>query len=138
MGMYTNLKFCARIKPEYESVVQRLVDGERWEDIENPYISDDSPFSVWARVGRCNSIPHGFCCVRDYENRNVFSNGWWEVSCSLKNYEGEIEHFLSNILPVLADYAEGETHYEEMPEPDTFTLRDDVLETVYGRNEGLY
>jgi hypothetical protein len=44
-----------------------------------------------------------------------FKDGWWEFSCSLKNYEGEIKKFVEFIRPMIEKVDEFWSLYEEFP-----------------------
>jgi hypothetical protein len=51
--------------------------------------------------------------------------GFWEFACSLKNYEGEIEFFVENVLKKISTLHYCESLYEEFPYPDMPHLFDD-------------
>ncbi len=115
MGMYTGLRFEARLKPIVADAM-RLVEGgdDFWESLSRIIpISND-----WLNTARKNFIPFG--------SVNYMPDDWtllgpvyptentWNVCCSLKNYEGEIERFLREVLPYLiSESCRVEYRYEE-------------------------
>ena len=115
MGMYPGLKVTAKIKQEFveelsnvlssdADYVWKTVDLERFRFVEK-----------YANLSRSNFIPFGAVCYMpsDWDNKNSFENGVWKFCCSLKNYDGEIEIFLKEVLVEICEWAKIERLYEE-------------------------
>jgi len=124
MGMYTGLRVVAKIKPEYKGLVDSIVEYRNpmgcWLDVVGQY-----PFTQqFAEMGRSNFIPYGSLNYMPYEweKTNEWDGATWSFCCSLKNYEGEIETFLTTILVVISEYAEVEYLYEEMTTPHKYVV----------------
>ncbi|USL89334.1 hypothetical protein vBBceHLY2_00058 [Bacillus phage vB_BceH_LY2] len=131
MGMYTGLRMKVYVKEEYREMIGDISNHEKdWDEFihEFPFIS------LFAEYDRSSFIPGGsLCympeswCTRDDENlvdvvhdgfETSFSEdtGYWTFACSLKNYESEIEVFLSRVASVIVDSTKEqyiETLYEE-------------------------
>ena len=125
MGMYTGLRFSARLKPEYVDQIQALIDSDMicpspWEAFEHESIK------AFATFPRSSMIPFGSICYMPdgWDQTNRIEDGLWHVCCSLKNYSGEVTKFINSVLPVIADSAYGEYLYEEFSKPDTFSVVD--------------
>jgi hypothetical protein len=114
MGMYTGLYFKALIKEEYRGMVRLAIDHS-WYFAGNHYPVARN----WSSVGRCESIPWGALCYMpdDFPDQCCdIANGVWEVSCSLKNYQGEIQTFIKDVLSVISEEVyECFSLYEEYP-----------------------
>jgi len=129
MGMYTGVRARVKIKPEHRDAIKKLHDYGDWTVVSCPGVID------WIMHGRCGFIPFGVLAYmpedfgdpfepsRDKcgpkEGGSEFDGEWWTFSCSLKNYEGEIEFFMENVMCHLVqevDYCE--SLYEEYPSPD--------------------
>ena len=116
MGMYTGLYFKALIKEEYREMVDSAISDHDW-----AAIGEKFPIAKeWAKVGRCKFIPWGALCYMpdDFPDPcRDMTNGVWEVSCSLKNYEGEIQKFVEEVLkPISQEIYECFSLYEEYGE----------------------
>lgn len=111
MGMYTGLNALVKIKPEYHDAIDCLVNRNVPNDVENlwKYISEnfDVPGAKeWSEYFRCSQIPFGCLAYMPDDFGGLFgdnggvsySNRWLMFSCSLKNYENEIEFFIKNVL----------------------------------------
>ena len=120
MGMYTGLKGKITIKEDkrddFLSMLSSYYNNEHkcWSRILGEH--------KWLGYGRNEFIPFGALsympCEWDNQERKYnLSTGEFEFACSLKNYEGEIEFFLSNVLPEIADSWELEELYEEDEQP---------------------
>ena len=112
MGMYTGLR--GRILLKDNKLTSVLIEkGFQWEEVASVYF--DETISAWASVGRCNFIPNGAVC---YMPAN-WSEGWsvegnvLSFTCSLKNYNNEIEIFITYVLPHIAEAWNLEKLYEE-------------------------
>jgi hypothetical protein len=110
----------------------------------------------WADVGRCNFIPYGALSymAEDWvkeanlkETLGPHTDGaWgreravgyrWKVCCSLKNYEGEIEHFLRRVMPhLIAEKVTVETLFEYDNEPTIWNIAPvDMTLGDFGRDD---
>lgn len=120
MGMYTGLRFEAKLKPIVADAMRLLYkesgsDGF-WGDLSRIIPISDR----WLSVGRKDFIPFGALSYMpsDWDETPVGIDGkTWKVCCSLKNYEGEIGIFLSDVLPYLiSEPCRTEVLYEEWEE----------------------
>lgn len=118
MGMYTGLRFQAELKPIVADAMRLVKDADDfWESLSRILPISDR----WLNVARRSFIPFGSvnympddwsddratCPV--YPTENI-----WDVCCSLKNYEGEIECFLREVLPYfISEPCRAEYRYEE-------------------------
>lgn len=115
MGMYTGLRFEARLKPIVADAM-RLVEGgdDFWEPLSRIIpISND-----WLNTPRKNFIPFGSVNYMPDDWKRIEpvypTENTWNVCCSLKNYEGEVELFLREVLPYfIFDPCRVEYRYEE-------------------------
>jgi hypothetical protein len=124
MGMYTGIRFEARLRADALPIVTALyeVGGNvsRW-----GAVAEQHPLpwlQAWARVGRCDFIPFGALAYMpaDWKETNLDPpvDGVWRVCCSLKNYQGEIGIFLDAVLPhLIAESCTCEVLYEEDDAP---------------------
>lgn len=77
----------------------------------------------WATVWRCDFIPWGSIRYLDWVHEAKLVGNVWNVCCSLKNYEGEIEEFLANVLPhFLQEPCICEIRFEEWKESKFVTV----------------
>ena len=93
MGMYTGLRFEAKLKPFVADAIDLILSEE------NQYSMWDALAGVipidrkWLNVGRKDFIPFGSMSYMpdDWYHRNdIYRHDQrWFVCCSLKNYEGE-------------------------------------------------
>jgi len=119
MGMYTGLRFKAELKPIVASAM-RLVEGsdDFWESLSRiiPISNDwlNTPRRVFIPFGSVNYMPDDWTLLGSvYPTENT-----WDICCSLKNYEGEIELFLREVLPYLiSEPCRVEYRYEEWDHP---------------------
>lgn len=120
MGMYTGLRFEAKLKPIVADAMRLLYkesssDG-LWADLSRIIPISD----CWLMTGRKNLIPFGALSYMpsNWDKTPTGIDGeTWKVCCSLKNYEGEIEVFLSDVLPYLiSEPCRTEVLYEEWEE----------------------
>jgi hypothetical protein len=135
MGMYTGLRAKVKIKPEFRAEITKLHEEGGWENVKVPNIE------IWLKQGRNGFIPFGvlaympdgFC--EPFKPRNTeygtveggsnFDGEWWIFSCSLKNYNGEIQTFIDKILTNIIEQVEYcESLYEEYPWDESTTWRD--------------
>ena len=139
MGMYTGLKVTAKIKKEFVEELNKVLSSDMdyvWKSVD----SKRFPFvEKYANLSRSRDIPFGNVCYMpdDWENKNSFENGVWKFCCALKNYEGEIEIFLKEVLVEICEWAKIEKLYEEesvsaildVQEGSLRVVRESVLET---------
>ena len=122
MGMYTGLRFEAKLKPFVADAIELVLSEQNLYSLWDPLAGIISIDQKWLDVGRKDFIPFGSMSYMpdDWVHRNDiyrFSQKWF-VCCSLKNYEGEIESFLDLVLPFLIDEpCDVEVLYEEWPKP---------------------
>lgn len=122
MGMYTAMVFRAKLKQTNTDVIAALQSiyagqDDRW-DLWRELMPSDAPDRV-----RSGFIPKGGSAYCEDERAWLLkANGWteglqsgfWTCSCELKNYEGEIQWFLANVLPGwIMDRVKVFTAYEE-------------------------
>lgn len=118
MGMYTEMAFSAELSAEGVRVVSRLRSAQEartvaglgtspWEDVMEDLESlhtrlDPAAPSprMYLEDSRSRFIPFGFGVRRPLYREE---GSTWTVRCSLKNYNGTIELFLSTVLPLLID-----------------------------------
>ena len=117
MGMYTGLRFEAKLKPIVADAIKLLYkegnsDGF-WESLSRIIPVSNS----WLMTDRRDFIPFGALSYmpNDWEETPTGIDGQtWKVCCSLKNYGGEIELFLRDVLPYLiSELCRVEYRYEE-------------------------
>lgn len=126
MGMYTGLRVKVYVKEEYREMIEEINNGAKWSEF-----AEQFPFSAsYSEQSRAESIPRGsLSYMPDEWEEGDFPNGvptdgfdryvdmetgYWTFQCSLKNYEGEIEQFLKEVLPNIIEKSEHiEVHYEE-------------------------
>lgn len=112
MGDYTGLRFRAVVNEMGHAAAAILTDRSLHDapgTVNGPYdawalVAELIPgmkLDTWLKVDRRSFIPCGAVCYMpdDWVHTNELVDGEWRVSCSLKDYEGEIEVFLKNVLP---------------------------------------
>ena len=120
MGMYTGLRFKAKLKPlvaDSFTMLYGIREGSSfWDNLSRIIPISDK----WLSVGRKDFIPFGALSYMpsDWDETPTGIDGnTWKVCCSLKNYEGEIEVFLSEVLPhLISEPCRTEVLYEEWEE----------------------
>jgi len=133
MGMYTGLRFDAKLNETGKKVVGLLLEQrygrDKWEGVIDEWrgVADEYPelgyLKEWSSVGRSNFIPFGAVCYLPWHYNNELVNGTWSVTCSLKNYEREIEYFLENVFPhLIAEPTRVQVWYEEWRGPEVETI----------------
>lgn len=93
-------------------LVKTLYKNKSWEGLHE-----------FSRIARSTFIPFGgiFYLPDEWEaakkladEKPLSDGGTWTVVCSLKNYKGEIEYFLENVLPeMISEPVIVEYRYEE-------------------------
>ncbi len=137
MGMYTGLRVKVTVKEDYRQMIQAINEGAEWNDF-----AEQFPFlTAYAKQVRAESIPRGSLCYMpsswetgEYPNQVATDGferyintetGYWTFQCSLKNYEGEIDQFLKEVLPNIISEAEHiEYLYEECDESTMYDYLD--------------
>ena len=137
MGMYTELRFDARLSKAGVRAVQALNEGQN----KRGSAHDPSPWyaamplivdiakelgtDLTAPVGYLNQTRKNFIPFGNHsEHRAELDGDVWRVTCELKNYTATIEQFLKDVLPLLiAEPVTVYTHYEEDTEPRAIEVR---------------
>lgn len=105
MGDYTGVAFEATIKEEAVPTLNLLMERVEWP--ETPFVMNNPELRGWLNIRRRGFIPFGAVCyVEDFAPHTSEWNPEtriWKVSCSLKNYKGEIQYFLDKVLPHLIE-----------------------------------
>lgn len=120
MGMYTGLRFEAKLKPIVADAIKLLYKEDGSDDFWWG-LSRIIPISDrWLKIDRRDFIPFGALSYMpsDWDETPTGIEGeTWKVCCSLKNYLGEIEFFLSEVLPhLISEPCRTEVLYEEWEE----------------------
>jgi len=124
MGMYTGLRFQAELRPHVAEAMRLVSDsGDFWESLSRIIPISDR----WLNVERRNFIPAGSVNYMPEDWKELDSiyptNNTWTVCCSLKNYHGEIQVFLREVLPYLiSETCRAEYRYEEWSESEFDTI----------------
>ncbi|WP_439187798.1 hypothetical protein [Bacillus subtilis] len=140
MGMYTGLRVKVTVKEEYRSMINQINRGAGWSEF-----SEEFPFlSNYALQTRAGLIPNGSLsympsswATGEYPNETPtdgfdtkidMDTGYWTFQCSLKNYEGEIEQFFSDVLVnIISDSEHIEYFYEEWDESKYYEFVDGTI-----------
>ncbi len=107
MGEYTGLRLTADLSPQGVEVVSRLMTTRAWAvavcGLDEMPSTDEDAIDEWLALGRVDFIPFGASAYLDgeYDIAPEHKGTRWSFGCSLKNYEDEIEGFLSHVLPWL-------------------------------------
>jgi len=118
MGMYTGLRFEAKLSPLGCEVIDSFYENmQGWVGVTCSSPMYMSKICDWIEgFHRFRFIPGGALCYMpsDWEFISEPGVGVWKVCCSLKNYNKEIEGFLENMLPpLLSETCKVEVKYEE-------------------------
>jgi hypothetical protein len=144
MGMYTGLRFRGYIKPEYRQMIQEILgDYDNWQDRKHweHYIEQFPFLENFATLPRASMIPFGGHAympdVWDNKENIVTSSfkrqfdmetGYFAFSCSLKNYDDEIDTFISEVIPIMCESTDHiEEFYEEWHESNLYALKDGLI-----------
>lgn len=124
--MYTAFQLKCKLKPEFIPMINDLYilrsqtssqSDENWTDLSNKY---PYPEVVdYALDLRADFIPFGKGGfeVEPFDEEGVI-NDVWQFSCTLKDYENTIDHFIQTIIPLVAQSIEiCESWYEEDDAP---------------------
>jgi hypothetical protein len=122
MGMYTELIFGACLKPETPNEVIENIKyliGENENDNPNFLFKTKSGRRFWG------SSYYFLPLVVNKMYFDKIHNGWIvSIRCSLKNYENEIEDFLTWIKPYIESASGARNMYEEAEEPTIYYLNE--------------
>lgn len=126
MGMYTGLRVKAYIKHEFVEMVNAIVNKDaEWKEFDYPFLDE------FKNLSRADSISFGASCYfgEDWNDKNHFNpeQAVWEFACNIKNYSGEIDKFLEDVLPNIAITATAERLYEEDTVSALYEISDGVI-----------
>lgn len=148
--MYTGLRFKGFVKEEYREDIELLLnDSKGWNACKHEELLE------FAKFDRSRFIPFGALSYmpdcwegEPYDKENPWDcpdtdgfdrkfnkeTGYWSFQCSLKNYEGEIEYFISKIVPLICSkVVHCEEFYEEWDVSNLYELEDGKInELDYG------
>lgn len=148
LGDYTGLRVKVTVKEEYRHMIQAINKGAEWNDF-----AEQFPFlSSYAKQDRAEFIPCGSLCYMPFSwetgeypsevatdgfERNIdMETGYWTFQCSLKNYEGEIQHFFNGVLPnIISESEHIEYLYEDWDESTMYDYIDGKIK-VRNRERG--
>lgn len=128
MGMYTELYLRVALKKDTpDSVIETLRSM-----VEGGNSLETTPFGGGRRpwMFRCSSHYHHPVAVSRMDYLNYVDKWYLFVRCDLKNYEGEIESFLTWIKPHLDCFEDeyiGHTRYEEADVPTNLIYGEGIL-----------
>jgi hypothetical protein len=135
MGHYTGLRAHVKVHQKFRGLLASLHSDDESMDWEKSIETNRDSFpdeadsiKRWCEFRRCGFIPFGLlsympddfgCEIDKPDGGSVFDKetGSWEFACSLKDYKGEIEFFVTNVLKVISEeifYCE--SLYEEYPQ----------------------
>lgn len=136
MGMYTGLRFKGYVKEKFRNDFRQIAISGEWEKHNDPV------FKQFGEYGRASFIPCGALYympsrwedeinervkAEGFDNSYNEETGYWTFACSLKNYENEIQAFLS-IAPYFIESVEHiEVLYEESNESDLYIMIGDQI-----------
>ncbi len=136
MGMYTGLRFKATLKPFVAEIMSKLYDDKDYSDFWGTIARIIPISNDWLNKDRRNFIPFGAIAYLpdDWDAESCtagLKETEWHVCCSLKNYSGEIELFLRDVLPTLiSEICQVEYLYEEWSESKFDTILPQELEIL--------
>lgn len=121
MGMYTGIRFRGYVKPEYRREFEAIaLNGKWWESsIPECRAFGRNARAVFIPMGAITYMPDYWYEEDIYNLRYDVETGYWAFKCSLKNYNYEIEQFLSIIPVFIEEISYMEVHYEEMGDEET-------------------
>lgn len=142
MGTYTTIEVKCTLRPDKSKYIELLHVSHDWKEMRQNLISSRSlvPWYVedWVTVDRCNFIPFGALGYTTWA-KDGFSNldgRTWHFMCSIKNYGGEVEHFLQNILPQYIESLEiCRTQNEQASEETRWVMVNGKIWTEAEQNE---
>lgn len=137
MGMYTGIEFKGYIKEEYRENFKEIALNGEWEN------SDFSIFREFGQLYRAGFIPCGGLCYMpdDWAEVRFYcpKKGYWHFTCSLKNYENEIEQFMEMIPYFVKKLDYFKYFYEEWSHSKLYGLVNGELMYIGDEKEnGIY
>jgi hypothetical protein len=124
MGMYTELRFAAKLKKDTPKqvihILTKMADGQKLGGLETP---SHPLFGTSRWEGMLVTDSYYFSADTQSTIRYDQTAGayYLTIQCNLKNYDGEIEKFVEWVMPYV-DATEGEhlghTRYESNDIPD--------------------
>lgn len=140
MGIYTGLRGTILFLPVVAELMRAWKEDRTtklgiWEFVFER-LPEDTPGEVreslrrWKMVLRANFIPNGALAYMpsDWEEHHrEWEGDRLHFTCSLKNYEGEIEEFIEEVLPHIAAAWDLERRYEEDEESTFFSFAKERL-----------
>lgn len=128
MGMYTGIRFKGYVKQEFKEIFNDIALYGDWEE------SNISEFNEFGNIPISSFIPCGVLSYmpdewdNDSFNRSYDKNtGFWKFSCSLKNGDNTIEHFIE-LIPFFIETVEYfEYYYEEWEYSQKWELIDNQM-----------
>jgi len=126
MGTYTGLRGSIRLNQSgvAQNLNKAINEGADsiWKSV---YKNTGNPIiREWCKQGRCDFIPRGAVHYMPDEwgdNHYSCQDGVFNFTCSLKNYSGEIEFFIENIIPLISEDYYLERLFEEYYDYDQAT-----------------
>lgn len=153
MGMYTGLRFRGYVKPEYRGLIHSIMEGRvDWADCitQFPFLKDfaELPRSRMIPFGALAYMPDewedwGNILTSSFKRQFDSETGYWAFSCSLKNYDDEINTFLVDVVCEICSSTDHiEYLYEEWNSSTLYELRDGRIpkigEIEYHENDDSY
>lgn len=132
MGMYTGLRFHVKLNELGVKVLEKLIENSDEDSSYNRWDLGELqvPLEIYnfKNFSRCNFIPFGevYYMPDDWEWKNNYNKeeSTWEVCCSLKNYNNEIEYFWDQVIPyIVSNVYYAEMLYEEFENPIKLELK---------------
>ncbi|MBL5768439.1 hypothetical protein [Heyndrickxia sporothermodurans] len=130
--MYTGLRIKVTVKQEFRQIINEINNEETYF---SEYVEQFSFLDKFAKTRRSDLIPTGTSAYMptgwltgEYPNeqatdgfdRNIDMNtGLWIFQCCLKNYDNEIDIFLTDVL---ANIIESSEHIEKKSEGDNNSI----------------
>lgn len=126
MGMYTELYISASLKSDapdkVKEIIRLLFDGDNEHETDETDLPDHEFFDLhrWRMIGRCSSYYFSPFALSKIHEDDINGKIYFTSRSDLKNYGGEIGHFLNWIMPYLAESKGehiGHYRYEEDEQP---------------------
>lgn len=95
MGHYTEITFEGDVKEEYLQLWKDRLNHAEWYNLGCRYPEFTFLHDFCRETDRAEFIPFGFNCVADCDASYSLEGRRLKFTCSLKNYEKEIEKFMS-------------------------------------------
>lgn len=141
MGMYTALRFNAKIKEEYSEAINYIAENKgnkRWADVADEFF-EHNIFEYFSTYSRANFIPFSDPDGSPDSWKNDKEYYWsydketrvWKFQCGLKNYDSTIEFFLDVVArKIVEEVYHIETFYEESEKGSKYDLVNGEFEVV--------